>query len=219
MKKFFLVAIFLLAAFICPAFSSRVEAGYFKLEPATSSVAVNQTFELSVIVDAGSERVNGADIYITYNAGLVEAQSVSDGDFFPRVSNKDITSGRVYIAAMVLDPASPKTGSGTVARVTFKGLRDASGTISFDCGPSRLVKDDINATNILQCSQNQVNSFTIGSGQITNPTSTPTTPLSTPTIAPTALPRSGSFEEMITWSRIGVLLVFIGGAARLFRLL
>jgi len=105
---------------------------------------------------------------------------------------------------MVDDPASSKTGSGTVATITFKGLKNGSGAISFDCTSSKVIKDDINATNIMDCNANGSLTVTVGSG-------------GTP-VNPTELPKSGIFDDMVKWSQWGIVLVIVGGVVRLLLL-
>jgi len=207
MKKFFLTFILLLGIFLTPLFLSKVEAGYFKFDPTSSTAENGGTFQIAVVVDAGSDQIRSTDIYVTFDATLLEAQSVSAGTFFPTVTN-NITSGRVYIAAMVDDAATTKTGSGTVATITFQALKEGAGTISFDCSSSLIVKADANGTNVLECSANGTNAVKIGRGTDTS--------AQIPT--PTQLPKSGNFENMLKWSGWGIILVLLGGVVRLLLL-
>src|SRR4030042_5561309 len=185
MKKFFSLIFFLTLVLLTPIFLGKVEAGYFKFDPTSSTAANGNTFQVAVIVDAGSDQIRSTDIYVSFASTLLEAQSISAGTFFPTVTN-NITSGRVYIAAMVDDGATTKTGSGTAATVTFKGLKEGSGSISFDCSSSLIVKADANGTNVLVCGSNGTNSVTISAGisttggettGTTNTTNTTTTPI------------------------------------------
>jgi hypothetical protein len=211
MKRFFLTLIFLLGIFLTPLFLGKVEAGYFKFDPTSSTVENGGTFQVAVVVDAGSDQIRSTDIYVTFDATLLEAQSVSAGTFFPTVTN-NITSGRVYIAAMVDDGATTKTGSGTVATITFKALKEGAGTLSFDCSSSLIVKADANGTNVLECSANGTNPVTVGTGTNTGGETTQGT------ATPTQLPKSGSFEDTLKWSQWGIMLVLLGGVVRLLLL-
>lgn len=210
-------SVFLLVAFLLlvPVIIVQAQAATLNFDPTTATTSVGQTFQLKININAGSDQVTGSDVYITYDAAILEAQSVSDGTFFPTVAN-NITSGRVYIAAMVDDPASPKTGSGTLATVTFKGLKDGSISLAFDCNQTTIVKNDADATNIFECSKSGSASVTVGGGG-TNPTATPTAG-STDQPTPTQLPKSGVFDDMVKWSRWGIALVVLGGVVRLLLL-
>jgi hypothetical protein len=218
MKRFFLTLIFLLGIFLTPLFLGKVEAGYFKFDPTSSTAENGGTFQVAVVVDAGSDQIRSTDIYVTFDATLLEAQSVSAGTFFPTVTN-NITSGQVYIAAMVDDGATTKTGSGTVATITFKALKEGAGTLSFDCSSSLIVKADANSTDVLECSANGTNAVTVGTGTSNGTNTNDTTgQTSQVTTTPTQLPRSGSFEDMLKWSQLGIMLVLLGGVVRLLLL-
>ncbi len=208
MKKLISGVFFLIIILLSPIFLGKVEAGYFTFDPTSSSVDVDGTFQVDVIVNAGSDTIRSTDIYVVFDSNLLEAQSVSDGTFFPTVTN-NITSGRVYIAGMVDDGASTKTGSGTVATITFKGLKEGTGSISVDCTNSLIVQSDANGTNLLDCDSNGTDAVTIGSGSSSSDNSL---------ITPTSLPKTGVFNNTVKWSQWGMLLVLLGGVVRLLLL-
>ena len=203
MKKVVLFCLLVAYIWLLPKVFGQVSAASLKFDKTSASVDVGGTLSVGVIVDAGSDEISSTDIYVTYDASFVEAQSVDAGSFFPTVTN-NISSGRIYIAGMVDDPASSKTGSGTVATITFKGLKNGSGAISFDFTSSKVIKDDINATNIMDCNANGSLTVTVGSG-------------GTP-VNPTELPKSGIFDDMVKWSQWGIVLVIVGGVVRLLLL-
>lgn len=188
---------------------SKSYAAYFKISPSTISKSANETFSVDVIVDAGSDEIRGVDIYVTFDGSVLEAQSVTEGSFFSTVTN-NITSGQVYIAGL-MDDVSTKTGSGTVASITFKALKSGTTTIGFNCDSSVITKADANGTNIMQCSANQTASVTIGDGGNTNTTNDSTTTGGEASAEPTGLPRSGVFDKMTLWSKMGIILVLVGG--------
>ncbi len=183
-------------------FAKSTLAAYFQFEPTTINVNSGETFTVKVNINTEGEEVNSADIYLNFDANLIEAQQVTAGSFFPTVTN-DISSGSIYIAAMVNDPASPKNGIGEIATVTFKALADGSAEISFNCDNSKIVKADVDATNILVCSRNNKLTLSIGSGGSTT-SSTP---------APTnvsSLPKSGVFDNLKDIGISGLILFSLG---------
>lgn len=217
MRKITITLIFLLVILFLPAILTQVEAASLKYSPTTVTTTTGSTFQVEVDVDAGSEQITSTDVYVIFDASVLEAQSVSAGSFFPTVTN-NITSGRVYIAGMVDDPATSKTGSGALATVTFKALKDGGVTLSFDCSSSKIVKNDVNASNIITCSSNGTATVTVGAGA--TPTTTTTTGGDTTEAGttPTQLPQSGVFDNMLKWSQWGIVLVILGGAIRLLLL-
>lgn len=200
-------SLFLLIFFLMPVFSGKIEAGFFSFDKSTYSVATGATVEVQVTIDAGSDELNGVDAYIKYDPLLVSVDSVTDGSFFPTVTKETGTSGTAWIAGYVDDPATSKTGTGTLATIIFKGLKDGNVTLSFDCNSSKIVKNDINASNVLVCSKNTSASIKIGVGS-SSPEPTTAAPLST-------LPKSGVFENVIKFVVPGAILLILGSALRL----
>jgi hypothetical protein len=198
-----------------------VEAASLKFNNSTATVSNGGTFQIQVIVDPGSDSINSADVYVTYDGSLLKATGVSAGTLFPTVTNDVATSGTVYIAGMVNDPANSVSASGTIATITFQALKEGSGTLSFDCNSSKVVKNDINATNVLTCTANGTSAITVGSGSSggSDPTATPTTGASdnggTDDSTPTELPQTGIWDNVAKLAIPGAMLLLIGGALRL----
>ena len=185
----------------------KIQAAYLKFDQSTVSTSNGGTFQISVTVDPAGEGMNGTDVYVSYDASVLKATAVSAGSLFPYVFNDIATSGKVYIAGTVTDPASSISTSGTVATITFQGLKDGTTTLSFDCSTSKIVKDDTQVTNILNCSQNGSCAVTVGSGGGTNPTPTPG--------SGGQLPTSGVIDNVIKFAVPGVILLILGSALRL----
>ena len=82
------------------------------------------------MVEPGTDALSATDVYVVYDATLLKATVVTAGTQFPIVTNDIATSGKVYIAGMVSDPASSITASGTLATITFQGLKDGTGTLA-----------------------------------------------------------------------------------------
>jgi len=205
-KKIFLT----LGLFIVlPVFLDGTQAASLKFDKTTATAANGATFQIAVTVDPGSDSLNSTDVYVSFDSTLLKATSVAAGSLFPTVSNDISTTGKVYIAGMVDDPASSISATGILATITFQGLKEGTGTLSFDCDTSKIIKDDINATNVITCSQNGSSSITIGSGGGVAPT---TPPGNNP---PSQLPESGVFDNVIKIAVPGMLLLLVGGIFRL----
>lgn len=186
-----------------------VEAASLGFDKSTATVANGGTVQIGVTLNPGSDGVNSTDIYVTYDATVLKATGVAAGSLFPTVSNDTSVSGKVYIAGLVNDPASSITSSGTVATITFQALKEGTATLAFDCNSSKVVKNDLNATNVLVCSSNGTSTITVGAGGSNNPTATPG-----PTM-PTQLPQSGVFDNVVKFAIPGAVLLLLGGAMRL----
>jgi len=205
-KKILLTFSFFL---ILPVFFSGAQAASLNFDKSTATAANGATFQISVTVDPGSDALNSTDAYVTFDPTLLKATTVSAGTMFPTVSNDISTTGKVYIAGMVDDPASSISATGILATITFQGLKDGSGTLSFDCNSSKIIKNDLNATNVIACSSNGTSAVTIGAGGSSNPTQAPSS-------NPAQLPESGIFDNVVRFAIPGIILLLLGGAFRLF---
>ncbi len=185
------------------------QAASLNFDKSTATAANGATFQISVTVDPGSDALNSTDVYVTYDATLLKATAVSAGAMFPIVQNDISTAGKVYIAGMVSDPASSVSTAGTLATITFQGLKEGTGTLSFNCDTSFIIKNDINASNVIACSQNGTSAVTVGSGGSTNGTTAPTSaPIS-------ELPQTGIFDNVIKFALPGGILLILGSVLRL----
>lgn len=207
--RYLLIVLFFL--FIFPVFG-QIYAATLQFDPATVTTTSSQSFDLNINVNAGSDQITSVDAFILYNQSLFEVSSISDGTFFPTVAKDSTQAGKVYVAAMVSDPATSKTGSGTIATVKFKAKADGTADITFDCTQgsttdSNVTKNDLNATDLIQCSSNGKAAVTVGAGGVA--------PTSPPAVNPTNLPRSGAFDNVVKYSIPGVILLLIGGLAKL----
>lgn len=199
---------------------SLVHAAYLKFDQTSVSVAVGATYQAQVVVDAGTDQITSTDVWVVYDTAKLEVQTVSAGTFFPTVTN-NISSGKVYIAGLIVDPGTYKTGSGTVATITFRGVSNGTTSLTFDCrtevsNSSKIIKNDVNATNVIVCSQNGTQSVNVGgtSGGSSNPTSTPAVLGVAPTVIPTQLPQSGIAEHFHKFIGPGIVLFLIGISLR-----
>lgn len=204
-------------------------AATLQMDPPTVTTVVGNTFEVKLAVNSGGEEINAVDAFIIYDASILEVQSVTDGAFFPTVLHDTKKSGKAYVAGMVDNPGTFKVGAGTVATLIFKAVKNGSTTLVFDCTQgsttdSNVVKNDLNATDIIVCSSNGSTQVTVGSGTTTViPTATPVAiattaplPTATPTVAvPKTLPKSGVFENITRYATPGVVLVIVGFGMRL----
>ena len=193
-------------------------AALLKFDKTTVSSSVNQTFTMDVTVDAGTDQVTSSDIWVIYDPAYLTASSVTSGTYFPAVTN-NITSGKVSITGLIVDPGTYKTGVGVVATITFKSLKNGTTNLTFDCrtdasNSSKVIKNDVNATNVIVCVSNIPATVTIGAAAASSSSSVVTTyPTAVPTIAST-LPNSGVAENIAKFAIPGLLLLIVGGMLR-----
>jgi LPXTG-motif cell wall-anchored protein len=195
--------------------ASAVSAASLQFDKATYSAAVGSTITVGVLINPGTDPVSSSDVHITYDAAVIQPISVTPGTYFPSVTNT-IASGNVSIYGTVNDAASSKTGNGTIATVTFNVLSSGTTTLKYFCDTSSAVTSsvikyepsNINAPNVIVCSQNGTATVTGGSGS-----SGGSNPLATPT-PPTSLPSTGTVENLSLFSIIGAALLVAGGLVK-----
>ena len=210
MKKPIQLILFLIFfGLLLPGYFASVEAASLKFDKTTVSAANGSTFQVAVTVDPGGDSLSSPDVYVTFDSTLLKANSVTAGTLFPNVSNDISVSGKIYIAGMVNDLANSISTTGTLATITFQGLKDGTGTLAFDCGSSKIIKNDFNATNVMTCSSNGTSAVTIGAGG-SNPTQ------ATSNNNPTQLPESGIFDNVVRFAIPGIILLLLGSVFRLF---
>ncbi len=218
MGRFFALILLVILFLATPRFVHAVLAATLKFDQTSVSVASGGTFNINVIIDAGSDQVTSTDAYVTFDSSLLTAQSVAAGSYFPTVSN-NISAGRVYVAGIVASAGASETGSGTLATITFKANTAGTATLAFDCqaglsSTSKVIKNDINATNVLDCTQTGTSTVTVGSGGTPGGGSSNTGTSTNLTPTPSALPKTGFFDEA-KYIIPGGMLILLGIMARL----
>lgn len=211
-------------------------AASLKFDKTSFSVKTGDTFNVQIVIDPGTEQVTSTDAYVVYDGNFLQAQTIVGGTYFPQVLH-DKKTNLVYVGAMIQSPTDFKTGKGTVATITFKATGSGSTKLTYQCdktliATSKIIKNDPNATDIIECSQNEEATIAV-SGPTATPapsgqaTPTPTTvvqlpvtsggSISTPTatIHVTSLPQSGTTENMISMAAAGTILLVFGGIAKL----
>ena len=210
---------FSIAAVVFLLASHGVQAATLSLDPATQSIPTGDTFDVLLRIDTEGESTTSTDAVMTFDSSILSVISIEEGDhgsspFFPDLF-QNISPGEIYIGASVIESIDTRSGTGTVATMTFKGVSPGVSDVIFDCTPGKtsdtnISKSDKNATDIVVCTALTNGRYTVGSGTIGTPTPTPLVPAAfTPT--PTAtMPPSGSGEVTISVVSLGMLLLILG---------
>lgn len=201
------VAFFLLSflLFINPSASlAQTSSPHLSLTPTVKEVNTGINFNVTVSVDTGGQQASGVDAVVQYDSSLLEVVSVSEGTFFPTITTITTTLGKVEIYG-VADTGSPKTGTGTLATITFKGKAPGTAAVSFVCQSNSTSDSNINSTSdtdVIVCTSNVSASYVI-TGQ-----STTTTPAATASAE--SLPQTGFLEPTALMIGGGIILMILG---------
>ena len=199
---FFLLSFLLL---INPSASlAQTSSPHLSLTPTVKEVNTGINFNVTVSVDTGGQRASGVDAVVQYDSSLLEVVSVSEGTFFPTITTITTTLGKVEIYG-VADTGSPKTGTGTLATITFKGKAPGTAAVSFVCQSGSTSDSNVNSTSdtdVIVCASN-VNASYVITGQ-----STTTTPAATASAE--SLPQTGFLETTVLIIGGGIILMILG---------
>ena len=204
----FLSTIFVLlfSATIFPVLA-QTTSPHFSLSPTVKEVNVGETFNVTVTIDTGGDDCNGADAIINYDSSLLEVTSTQEGSFFPTITIVTATVGEVSIYG-VADTGDSKSGSGTLATITFKGKAAGTATVNFSCQENSTTDSNINDTNdedVVICSENVGASYVINEAT-SSATATPTTAATTTN----DMPESGFLKPTLIFLGGGILLTILG---------
>jgi len=193
----------LLVAALLPASGVLANGTIVLVNPPSQSVNVNGTTTVEIKVDTVSN-LYGVDVRLTFDAAKLEAQDanasltgvqVEQGTFlnpaqgFMAQNVADNTTGQVQYAFVLLTPAPAVSGSGVIAKITFKAKAAGNALITLN-------------TATLSNNQAMPITATLMSGSVTVlPESGPTpVPTAVPTAQPTAVPPPpGGFTYCVKW--------------------
>jgi len=155
-----------------------------------TSLAINEQVAVNIIMDAKDLSVSAAELHISFPGNILQAQSITAGSFLPVT----LTAGAVTTngASIILgsQPATPVTGIGTLATITFKALTAGSAQVAFDA------TTQVAAVGVTQ------NALGITTPLTFTVASTPTVPtISSFTVSPTSI-NSGQ-TATLSWSVTG----------------
>ena len=157
-----------------------------RLSPSNASGYLGQNVRVDVIIDAGSQQVDGASARIDYNGAVLDNTSIIPGSALNTLlaNNKGGTSGVLFYSAGKLSGTKP-SGTFTLCTLYFRGISLASNSpVTFRVGPYD--------TNITFGGASVFGSAINGSVTVLEPppdTPTPTiTPTPTVTPTPTYIP-------------------------------
>jgi hypothetical protein len=187
--------------------SAQTANPHLSLSPTVKEVKEGVNFTVTVSVDTANQSVSGVDAIVKYDSSLLEVVSVSEGTFFPTITTINTTLGKVEIYG-VADSASPKSGTGTLAIITFRGKDTGTATVSFSCQQGITTDSNINSTSdtdIITCADNINASYIIAAA-----TATDSSTQSATSSTSSSLPQTGSFEPTMIMIGGGFMLMLLG---------
>lgn len=217
MKKAALI-LFLCFAFLAVGVKAVNATAYLTVNPTTGNYNINDTFNVTLGVNSGSEATGGVDGIVVYDSSKLELTSAVQADdmVFSNVEGGGSCSikketGTVSYSCWANDTVGDSTVNGSLVKLTFKATNTGTATLSYTCSTSTKDSNIIGVSSIVDiitCSSNQTGSYIIGSGSSNTPTPTSSSSTAAPTAVSTSLPQTGSTGVTVGLIAVGLMSLF-----------
>ena len=129
---------------LLPAVGALAQSTIVLVNPPSQSVNVNQNVTVEIKVD-GVTNLYGVDLRVTFDKAKLEVQDsdaalsglqIGAGDFLPVAqgfvaqNTADNATGQAQFVFALMAPATPKTGTGVLARITFKAKASGNAVVT-----------------------------------------------------------------------------------------
>lgn len=188
-----------------------------KFSPSTGTYTNGNTFSVTMGVDSGTEKSQGVDAWVTFDANKLEVVSIekASSPAFAFALGKNIynDTGKFDISCTSTDMGTYEATvlSGNLVTVTFRAKNTGTAYVNFTCSSGSTIDSNIfnmAASDVINCASNVNGVYTInagdgGGGTTTNPTATPTT-----TTTSTELPQTGGVGTtvgLLIFGMVGIL--------------
>lgn len=170
--------------------------------PASVTKKVEDVFSFEVRIDTAENQVVAAELHITFDPAILEAQSITNGPLFPNIlASGQVERGAANITVGAANATTPIIGTGTAAVVKFKALAPTTSPVSIRFAPTTFVGAlGESATNVLVGSTPATVTVTATGSATTQQTATQsaTTPTPTPTTTATQSAQASASAVLIT---------------------
>jgi len=101
-----------------------------RIEPEHSYPEKKETFSVSVVAD-NLNGLEGAELNVLYDQDILEVKDCLPGSLFVgHLFKTETYTGSISIMAFIFPPGYPKSGTGTIAIITFLYLKEENGSIT-----------------------------------------------------------------------------------------
>lgn len=210
-SRVLLLALVLVMLALLPLSPASANATIVMVDPPSQSVDVGQTVTVDIKVDAVTN-LYGVDLRMTFDAAKLEAQDaiatmagvqIQQGNFldpaqgFMAANSVDNTTGAVQYVFALMAPAPAASGTGVLARITFRAKAQGTAAVAF----TAVTLSDNQAQPITTTPMDGSITVLPPTGPTATPTPTPVpgvTPTATP--VPTVTPPAGvGFPYVVQW--------------------
>ena len=167
--------IFFFFCFLSLTLPVAVKAATFSLDPVNKEVKKGDEFQVKIILDTQSKKVNAVEATIVFSKDLLELKTPSFTNLFPLNSQSvDNNNGKAVFDSAETAGGVYYQGSGEWLTLTFTAQQNGTANLNFSCSDSRILELET-TQNLLGCSGLSVGAYTIsdsgGGGGEPTPTS------------------------------------------------
>ena len=173
MKKILLNFVLFFSLFLFSLFFlvKQSSAATLEFSPLTGTYTTGTNFSIEIKVNAEGQDTQSADAVINFDTSFLNIENVSYGSFYESVLHSD-QNGVLSISGSTAAP-DKVTGTGTLATVTFKGLKAGTAKLSFECETGRtdesnITINDSTGSDLIVCSSLTEGSYTLTGETIDN---------------------------------------------------
>ncbi len=139
------------------------------LEPSSGDFNVNDSFDVSVMIDTNNEEAMATDVVISFDQNKLEVNQVNPGDFFSGFDyNLEASNGKLTIFSFSEQTLVTNSGVGEIAVINFKAVAEGTATVSFLCEEGVEADSsiwDADGNDIIDCAASGSGSYQIGGSQ------------------------------------------------------
>lgn len=174
--------------------SKAAPATHISLSTLATSVALNQEFEVNIVVDTSNNSIAQIRPVIKIDTTKLSYISANPGPFLPGAAEGDKTfNAATGTLTYYLYSTTSQSGTGTVASIRLKAIALGTTTISFDTQTAAGAIGEVDPTtqqtlNVIVPPMNPLTMTIIGTGSSVTDTQSPSP---TETIEPTVEPTTG----------------------------
>lgn len=210
MKKL-LFTIFFLSCFFLVA--KKASAQTFSFSPATAAKKIGEEFIVTVSINVGTSKTQGADLKFTFDDDVLEITEVEKGGFFPK-GGYNIQDGSAYLSYGNDQALVTGTGSGVFAKLTLKGKSGGAAKLAVVCTTQTTDSNiwDESTNDVIVCGSIDAPDYTIteddGGAEATPAVTAAKTPTPTPPVSGITLPTVFGFGVGTALTVLGLTLLF-----------
>jgi hypothetical protein len=143
-NKFLVSFCFIIMFFVLGVASNTVSAATLNINPATINTQNNQTFDVTIRVNAQGANINAVDAIINFDNTKLQVLQVTPGTIFGSYPLNTFQNNQIRISGIDSTFNSPFTGTdGILATIRFRAIANGQSTINFVYTPGSTTDSNV----------------------------------------------------------------------------